>query len=134
MSVCNIYDGNKWIPIEESKYCPIYTSQEWPNTWYKWLCFYPQQELEKMVDIFIKKFENITEEEKNIIKTYRERKRIASLIYNHNYLKYFTYYDQKEVEQYTKEHNINDLIDEKLSYFKEKEREKIKEKVLKGDN
>lgn len=118
------------LNIEKSTYCPLCTSQDWPNTWYKWLTFFPEGELKKMVDIFSKKVEDMTEEEKNIVKNYHDRKEIAKLIYNHQNLKYFTYKNQQQVEKFTKENNLNDLIEEKLSYFVPEERQKMKEKVM----
>ena len=121
MSVCNVYDGNKWIPIEESTYCPVYTSQDWPINWYKWLSFVSNYELEVI--------NNSVEKEKiNIL-----RLRIANLILKQKEKKIFTYQEQQEVFNFTKENNLDDIINEKLSYFPENEREKIRKKVLKED-
>ncbi len=121
MSVCNVYDGNNWIPIEKSNYCPVYTSQDWPINWYKWLSFVSDYELEVI--------NNSVEKQKinNL------RLRIASLILKHDIEKSFTYFEQQEVLEFTNNNSLNDIITEKLSYFDECERKKIKEKVLKED-
>lgn len=121
------------IELEKSNYCSIYTSQATVDTWYKWLSFFPDKELEKVVNILSKELKNYTPEDHEIIKKYHERKLIAEIIDNYKENKYFPYMYQKAVEDYTKENNLNDIIEEKLSYYEDSEKEKVKAKVLKGD-
>lgn len=116
--------------LKESEYCPIYTEKNWPSEWYKWLSYIPDKELENFENILMKPTNSLTDEEKEKYKKFMVRKRIAYLINQHETQRLFSYDEQQEVYNFTKENNLNEIIEEKLSYFEPEERQKIKEKVI----
>ena len=121
------------IELSESQYCPLYTSKDWPITWYKWLKFVPEKELEKIDTILEKPDELLSDEDKSVLYTFYERNRIAKLIYNQRELKKFTYKEQQEVLNFTKNNSLEEIKQEKLSYYNEEEKNKVLEKMLKKD-